>query len=63
MKHIVEFEIDEKMFRDIVEHKKEKRISEILGARAIKGLRIKYYKFQDELKVLMKKWKSKKGIR
>jgi hypothetical protein len=50
MKHIVEFDIDEKMFKDIINHKKEKRISEILGNRAIKELRIKYYALQEMLK-------------
>jgi uncharacterized protein involved in exopolysaccharide biosynthesis len=63
MKHTVEFEIDEKMFKNIINKKENKRIAEILGNRAIKELRLKYYKFQSELEKLMEKWKSKPGLR
>ena len=49
MKYTVEFQIDEKMLKDIIAHKKDKRIAEILGARAIKNMRIQYYKFQKRI--------------
>jgi hypothetical protein len=49
MKYTVEFQIDEKMFKNIINHKKDKRIAEILGARAVKNIRIQYYAFQKRL--------------